>query len=98
MSSISIDFTGLYVAAGIALVAALFATPLLWRLARGLPALSRAAVALLGALGLAGVASVVCMYELRDHELPGFALAATVLLQLLVLPTLLLLTRKTPKA
>jgi hypothetical protein len=99
MSDIGLDFTGLFTALGIGAVCALLGTPLLWRLAHGLPRIRRAALSVLGALGLAGLAAAFATYSLRDRELAAFAIGTTVLLQLVALPVLLLLeTRKPPKA
>jgi hypothetical protein len=94
MSSIGIDFTGLFIAFAIAAAAALLGTPALWRLSRGLPSFRRGVLSVLGALGIAGLASAFAVYALRDRELAAFALGLTVLLQILVLPVLLYLARK----
>jgi hypothetical protein len=99
MSSIALDVTGLVVALSIGGAAALAGTPLMWRLAAGLATWRRATLAVLGALGLAALASAFATYWLRDRELAAFALGTTLLLQLVALPVLLILTRKTqPKA
>lgn len=95
MSDIRLDFTVLFVALGIGAACALLATPLMWRLAAGLPRLRRGALAVLAALGLAGLASAFATYTLRDRELAAFALGTTLLLQLVALPVLLLLNRRT---
>jgi hypothetical protein len=98
MSDVHIDFTPLFVAAGIGAICALAGTPLLWRFGAGLAAWRRAVLALLGALGVAGLAAVYAGWVLRDRELAGFAMILTILLQCLVLPVLLLLNRKKTKA
>jgi len=99
MSDIALDFTGLFAALAIGGGAALLGTPLAWRLATGLSLWRRAILAVLGGLGLAGLASAAATYSLRDRELAAFALGITVLLQLIALPVLLILNRqKTPKA
>jgi hypothetical protein len=94
MSDIALDFTGLFTAVAIAAVAALLGTPLLYRLARGLPAWRRGILAVLGALGVAGLVSAFAVYAMRDREVAAFALGLTILLQLVVLPILMILTRK----
>lgn len=96
MSDIALDFTALFVALGIGAAAALLGTPLMWRLASGLAAWRRAILAVLGGLGLAGLAAAFATYALRDRELAAFALGTTLLLQMLALPVLILLNRKTP--
>ncbi len=93
MSDIAIDFTGLFTALGIGAVCALLGTPLLWRLAAGLPTIRRGALAVLAALGLAGLAAAYATYALRDREVAAFTLGFTLLLQLVALPVLLLLER-----
>lgn len=98
MSDINLDFTPLFVAVAIGVACALVGTPLLWRLASGLAAWRRAILAVLGALGLAGLASAVATWSLRDRELAAFALGFTLLLQCVALPVLLLLARRTPRA
>jgi hypothetical protein len=98
MSSIALDFTALFVALSIDAAYALLTTPLMWHLTEGLPRLRRGTLAVLGALGLAGLASAFATYALRDRELAAVALGTTVLLQLVALPVLLILNRKTPKA
>jgi hypothetical protein len=98
MSDIGIDFTGLFLALAIGVLAALFGTPLMWRIADGLPNMRRGALAVLAALGLAGLAAAFATYMLRDREFAAFALGITVLLQLVALPVLLILQRKRNKA
>lgn len=94
MSDIAIDFTPLFVAIAIGAACALLGTPLMWRVASGLPTLRRATLAVLGALGLAGLAAAFATYSLRNREVAAFAIGITVMLQLLALPVLLLLNRK----
>jgi predicted permease len=98
MSSVGLDFTGLFTALGIGAVCALLGTPLLWRLGKGLPVVRRAVLAVLAALGLAGLAAAFASYSLRDRELAAFAIGFTILLQLVALPVLLLVERRAPKA
>ncbi len=94
MSDIALDFTGLFLAFGIAAVAGLVATPVLCRLAAPLPRLRRSVLALLSGQGLAGAAAAPAAILLRDREIPSFALTATLILQLLLLPFLLFFARK----
>lgn len=94
MSDIGIDFTGLFTAFAIAAIAALVGTPALWRLSHGLPAWRRGVLAVLGALGVAGLGAAFAVYATQDREVAAFALGLTVLLQILVLPVLLFLARK----
>jgi drug/metabolite transporter (DMT)-like permease len=94
MSDISLDFTGVFIALGIGAFAALLATPLCWRLAAGLPRPRRAVLALLGGLGVAGLAAAYFSAARGDRELTAFAIGATLALQTPVLPVLLLLSRK----
>jgi hypothetical protein len=94
VSSVALGFAGLFTALGIGAVCALLGTPLLWRLAAGLPTIRRAALAVLAALGLAGLGSAFAAHSLRDGELTGFAVGTTILLQLVALPVLLLLERR----
>ena len=98
MSDIGLDVTGLIVALAIGVLCAMFGTPLMWRVGDGLPNMRRGALAVLAALGLAGLAAASATYMLRDRELAAFALGITVLLQLVALPVLLIFNRKTPKA
>jgi hypothetical protein len=93
VSDIALDFTPLFSALGIGAAAALLATPLLWKLAEGLPRLRRLVLAMLAALGLAGMAAALATHWLRDREIAVFALLTTLLLQAVALPVLLLLTR-----
>ena len=94
MSSIALDFSGLFIAFAIAAAAALVGTPLLWRLAGGLPTWRRGVLVVLGALGLAGLGAAFAVFHSHDRELAAFALGLTVLLQLLVLPVLIFFFRK----
>ncbi|WP_270935647.1 hypothetical protein [Falsiroseomonas oryzae] len=98
MSDITLDFTGLFAALGIGAACALLGTPLMWRLAQGLPNIRRGTLAVLAALGLAGLAAAFLTYAFRDREIAAFTLGTTVLLQIVALPVLLILNRKTPKA
>ena len=93
MSDIALDFTPLFTALGIGAAAALLATPVLWKLAEGLARWRRLALAMLAALGLAGIAAALATHWLRDREILEFALLTTLLLQALALPALLRLTR-----
>jgi hypothetical protein len=99
MSDIALDFTNLFIALAAGAACALLGTPLMWRIAKGLPAVRRATLAVLGALGLAGVIAAFATYTLRDREIAAFMVGVTLLLQLVALPVLLILNRqKTPKA
>jgi hypothetical protein len=94
MSSVAIDFSGLFTAFGIGLVCATLGTMLLWKLAAGLPTIRRGTLAVLGALGLAGLAAAFATYSLRQGEIAAFALGFTILLQLVALPVLILIERR----
>ena len=98
MSDVGIDFTGLFIALAIGILCAMVGTPLMWRLAEGLPNMRRGALAVLAALGLAGLAAALATYMLRDRELAAFTLGITVLLQLVALPVLLIYQRQKTKA
>jgi hypothetical protein len=97
MSSISLDFTPIFVAFGGGAFCALLGTPLMWRIANGLPTIRRAVLAILAALGLAGVIAAFATYTMRDREIAAFMVGTTLLLQLVALPVLLIMNRKTPK-
>ncbi len=94
MSDIGLSFTKLFIGLGIGAFAALVATPLLWRMAAGLARLRRLGFAALGALGLAGIAVAIMALEYRDPEMPAFTVVAALVLQGIVLPLILLLSRK----
>ena len=98
MSDVGLDFTGLFIAVAIGIVCALVGTPLMWRVADGLPNMRRGTLAILAGLGLAGLAAAFATYMLRDRELAAFALGITLLLQLVALPVLLLYQRNKQKA
>jgi hypothetical protein len=97
MSSIALDFTSLLIALAAGAACALLGTPLMWRIASGLPTIRRATLAILAALGLAGVIAAFATYILRDREIAAFMVGTTLLLQLLALPVLIILNRKNPK-
>jgi hypothetical protein len=69
----------------------------MWRIAKGLPTVRPAALAILAALGLAGVIAAFATYTMRDREIAAFMVGTTLLLQLVALPVLLIMNRKTPK-
>lgn len=94
MSSISFDFAGLVLALAIGALAALLATPMFWRLAEGLSRWRRGVLAVLSALGLAGLGAAFLVYAYRDRELAAFTLGTTLLLQLVALPVLLILSSR----
>ncbi|GGJ05708.1 hypothetical protein [Neoroseomonas lacus] len=94
MSDIAIDFTPLYVVLLLAAVAALLALPLAWWWLRDLATIYRAPAAVLAALALAGLGGVLGDAVLRDDEVALLTLGATLLLQVMVLPILLIFFRR----
>ncbi len=97
MSSIAIDFTGLFSALAIGALAALLATPLFWRFTAGLSTFRRAILSVLSALGLSGLAAAILTYTLRDREIAALALGTTLMLQIVALPALIFFTRHSRK-
>ena len=94
MSDIAIDFTPLYVVLLLAAVAALLALPLAWWWLRDLATIHRAPAAVLAALALAGLGGALGDAVLRDDEVALLTLGATLLLQVMVLPVLLIFFRR----
>lgn len=94
MNDIGGAFDRLFIGIGLGAVAALILTPLMWRLAAGLLRFRRLAFAALGALGLVGLAVAVVAFEYRDPEMPAFTMVSALIVQAVVLPVILLLSRK----
>ena len=94
MSDIALDFTPLYVVVLLAATAALLVTPLAWWLLRRVATPYRALFALVVPLALAGIGGVVGDAVLHDDEIALLTLGATLLLQVLVLPILLIFFRR----
>ncbi len=91
---ITLDFSDLYVGAGIALLVALVGTPLLWRLTRPLTPWPRALATSLGCVGLAGLCALPVALRPRMDETANFALLGAAILQGVALPILPFLARK----
>jgi hypothetical protein len=91
---ITLDFSELYLGAGIAVLAALLGTPLLWRLGAPLPRPSRTLLTTLGCLGLSGLIALPITLQPRLDETALFALLGSAALQALAVPILLLLPHR----
>ena len=91
---ISLDFSELYVGAGIALLVALVGTPLLWRLTAPMAPWPRAVATSLGCVGLAGLCALPIALRPRMDETVIFALLGALILQGIALPILPFLARK----
>jgi hypothetical protein len=98
MSDISLDFTELFLGAGIALAVALLGTPLLWRMAVPLARRRRALLANLACLGLAGLIALPFSLQPTLEETAIFALLFSATMQGILLLTLLLIVPKRPGA